>query len=89
DMNGDGYKDVFLGGNFYGLKPETGRYDASYGVTFLGDSRHQLRYLKPAESGLFIKGEIRDIKKIHTSSGDDILMARNNEALQIFSKQSD
>ena len=87
DMNGDGYKDVFLGGNFYGLKPETGRYDASYGVTFLSDSLHQLRYLKPAESGLFIKGEIRDVKKIHTSSGDDILIARNNEALQIFSKQ--
>jgi hypothetical protein len=36
DLNKDGIKDMFLGGNFYGLKPEVGRHDASYGVCFLG-----------------------------------------------------
>ena len=28
DVNNDGIKDLVLGGNFYGLKPEVGRYDA-------------------------------------------------------------
>ncbi len=37
DLNGDGFKDIFLAGNFYGLKPQTGRFDASYGTLLLGD----------------------------------------------------
>ena len=38
------------------------------------------------QSGLFIKGEVRDIKSIHTSKGEYIIVARNNDALQIFRK---
>ncbi len=52
DLNGDGIKDIFLGGNFYGLKPEVGRYDASYGITLLGDAEHRFNYIKPSVSGL-------------------------------------
>ncbi len=86
DLNGDGINDIFLGGNFYGLKPETGRYDASYGVTLIGDKNGNFTYIKPAESGLFITGEVRDIKMIQSSINPFIIVARNNEDLQIFSK---
>jgi hypothetical protein len=86
DLNGDGIKDIFLGGNFYGLKPEVGRYDASYGITFLGNSKHQFNYIKPSSSGLFIRGEVRDVKQIITKKGNYILMARNNDSLQIFKR---
>ena len=86
DLNGDGLKDIFLGGNFYGLKPEVGRYDASYGVTLLGTTMHGFDYLKPDMSGLFIKGEVRDVKEISTKDGSYILMARNNDTLQVFKK---
>ena len=86
DLNGDGTTDIFLAGNFYGLKPETGRYDASYGVSLLADSLHRFHYLKPTESGLFIKGEVRDVEKIKSGAGSDILISRNNETLQMFSK---
>jgi hypothetical protein len=86
DINGDGIKDIFLGGNFYGLKPELGRYDASYGVTLIGNKEHSFDYLKPSESGLFIKGEVRDVKEIPTAKGNYILVARNNDSLQIFKK---
>lgn len=86
DINNDGIPDIFLGGNFYGLKPEVGRYDASYGVTFLGTPKHGFDYITPANSGLFIKGEVRDIAPINTKSGKRIIVARNNDALQIFSK---
>lgn len=84
DLNNDGLKDLFLGGNFYGLKPEVGRYDASFGVTLLGNKRHGFDYLPPASSGLFIKGEVRDIAPINTKKGKAIIVARNNDALQIF-----
>lgn len=86
DLNGDGTKDLFLAGNFYGVKPETGRYDASYGVSFLADALHHFHYYRPAQSGLFVKGEVRDVEKIKSIAGSHILIARNNETLEMFSK---
>lgn len=79
DLNHDGKKDVFMAGNFYGLKPQAGRFDASYGVTLL-NKPGGFTYLKPSESGLFINGEVRDIKAV----GDYIIVAINNQPLKIF-----
>jgi hypothetical protein len=86
DFNNDGFKDIFLGGNFYGLKPELGRWDASFGCTLLGNADHTFTYMKPAETGLFVRGEVRDIQQIKTPFGNDILVARNNDAVQVFTK---
>ncbi|HMH33987.1 MAG TPA: VCBS repeat-containing protein, partial [Puia sp.] len=88
DLNGDGINDIFLGGNFFALKPEVGRYDASYGSTFLGNKEHRFTYISPAESGLFIKGEIRDIQGVETGKGRHIVVARNNDSLAIFQKRN-
>lgn len=86
DLNGDGRKDLFLGGNFFGLKPEVGRYDASYGVSLINQQNHQFAYDEPAQTGLAVTGEVRDIKEIKTVKGTYIIVARNNEALMIFKK---
>lgn len=86
DLNGDGINDLFLGGNFYGLKPEVGRYDASYGVTLIGNKKHGFDYMSPTVSGLFIKGEIRDASTVETKKGKEIIITRNNDALQLFGK---
>jgi hypothetical protein len=88
DLNGDGIKDIFLGGNFFGLKPEVGRFDASYGTTLIGDQHHRFIPMKTSISGLFIKGEVRDIQQINTKQGYDIIVARNNDSLQIFQKRN-
>jgi hypothetical protein len=87
DINHDGIKDLFLGGNFYGLKPEIGRYDANYGVALLGSRNPGFDYLPPAKSGLFITGEVRDISTIDTKNGKLIIVARNNDALQLFKEK--
>ncbi len=84
DINNDGIKDLFLGGNFYGVKPEIGRYDANYGVSFLGNANHGFDYLPTAKSGLFVLGEVRDASTINTKDGKMIIVARNNDALQLF-----
>ena len=86
DLNGDGKRDLFTGGNFYGLKPETGRYDASYGVTLLATGKQDFAYSSTAQTGLFVKGEVRDIRQINTSKGPCIIVARNNDQLQLFMK---
>ena len=87
DLNGDGIKDIFLGGNFYGLKPEVGRFDASYGVTLMGNNKNQFNYIPPSASGIFVRGEVRDAQLITTKNDNYIIVARNNEALQIFHKR--
>ena len=86
DINNDGIRDLFLGGNFYGLKPEVGRYDAGYGVSLLGNTKHGFDYISPVNSGLFITGEVRDIATIDTKTGKQIIIARNNDALQLFKR---
>ena len=84
DINGDGRKDLFLGGNYYGVKPEVGRFDANYGVTFFGNRMGGFDYVPPANSGLLIKGEVRDSKELMVGTEKIIVVARNNDALQIF-----
>ncbi|HEY4198498.1 MAG TPA: VCBS repeat-containing protein [Mucilaginibacter sp.] len=86
DLNTDNMTDIFLGGNFFGLKPEVGRYDASYGVSLLGSPGHGFTYMAPVQSGLYITGEVRDVKEINTSKGKYIIISRNNESLQIFKR---
>ena len=83
DINRDHIKDVFLAGNFYGLKPQAGRFDASYVVTLLGSEENAFAYLAPSESGLFINGEVRDIKKV----GNYLIAAVNNQPLKIFHRR--
>ena len=89
DLNGDGIKDLFLAGNFYGLKPQAGRYDASYGTTLLGNAQHRFSYIDPAASGLFINGEARDVKLVKTAAGNRIIVAMNNAPLYLFGKRKD
>lgn len=86
DFNNDKIPDMFLGGNFYGLKPEVGRYDACYGQTYLGLKNHLFTYIKPKQSGLFVTGEVRDAKEIKLKNKSIIIVARNNDRLMVFEK---
>ena len=84
DFNKDGNLDILLGGNFHRSKPEAGKYDANYGQLYLGTGDQQFEALESSESGIFVKGEIRDLKEIPTSNGQYVLGARNNDELAIF-----
>ncbi|MEN9684241.1 MAG: hypothetical protein RLZZ28_27, partial [Bacteroidota bacterium] len=87
DMNGDGKKDIFMGGNFYGLKPQTGRLDAGFGTTLISNPMGGYTYLKPKESGLLVNGELRDIALIKSAGGEKfIIVSMNNDHLHLFRK---
>ncbi len=86
DVNGDAHPDLFLVGNFYGLKPQTGRLDASFGTTLTGDGKGSFTWLPPAESGLWIRGECRDARTIQAGNKNVLVVALNNGPLHIFSK---
>ena len=87
DFNGDGNKDLLLGGNLYRVKPEVGRYDASYGNFLAGDGTGTFKWIPPNRSGLRLDGEIRDIRTIQSPEGTLLLVARSNDPLQVFSIQ--
>jgi ASPIC and UnbV./FG-GAP repeat. len=84
DYNGDGNLDILLGGNLYNVKPELGRYDASYGAFLAGDGHGNFSFIPPKTSGLHLDGEIRDFKQVKTSAGKILVVARSNDSLQVF-----
>jgi hypothetical protein len=83
DFDGDGRVDILLGGNFDGVTPLLGRYDASYGLLLRGDGTGRFASVDLVESGLLIEGQVRDMKPLRHASGRMIAIARNNDRLQL------
>ncbi len=84
DYNGDGKSDILIGGNLFNVKPEVGRYDASYGAFLAGDGHGKFDYIPAKESGFRLEGEIRDIIEINTSKDNLLIIGRSNDPLQVF-----
>jgi hypothetical protein len=85
DFNRDGYQDLLSGGNFHGVPPDQGRYDADYGCMLLGDGTGAFAPVRLQNSGFVVTGEIREIKSLQTAAGETLVMAaRNNDRVAIF-----
>jgi hypothetical protein len=78
DFDGDGHKDIILGGNFYTVTPKIGRYDASFGNYLQGDGKGNFKDIEPRKSGWTISGEVRDMKMIDIGENTAVIVARNN-----------
>ena len=84
DFDNDGICDIITGGNLYRAKPETGIYDASYGVLLKGTDEGLWQPVSPLISGFFTRGEIRDLKILKINENPLIIVARNNDNLQFY-----
>lgn len=87
DFNNDAELDIWLGGNFYATKPEVGRQAASRGVLLLGKGNQQFESMSHLESGIKVKGEVRDAKIVMLGSEKVLLVARNSDSLQAFKRE--
>jgi hypothetical protein len=87
DFDKDGNIDILMGGNFYESKPEVGIYDASYGTLLKGDSKGNFITLPAQQSGINIRGAVRDIVLIQVGRKKVILVAENNGVMKIFSER--
>ena len=87
DVDQDGIKDIVMGGNFYESKPEAGIYDGSYGAVLKGDGRGGFTALAPANSGVMIKGAVRDICFIKTKNKTLMVIAKNNQQVEVKEKR--
>jgi hypothetical protein len=85
DFDGDGHTDVVVAGNFFGVPPVRGRYDASYGLLLRGNGAGGLAAVDLEAGNLVIDGQVRDLELLqHADGGQLIVVARNDNTLQIL-----
>lgn len=84
DVDRDGNLDVLVGGNQYRVKPEVGRYDANYGLWLKGNGDGTFQAVKSKASGMNLKGEVRDFEVIEINGKRHLLVAKNNDIMQVF-----
>jgi hypothetical protein len=85
DFDRDGHADLLLGGNFYGVTPVQGRYDASYGQLLSGDGAGGFVPVDFAKSGVMIEGQVRHMALVRGRGGERfVVVARNGDRLQIL-----
>ncbi len=76
-LDGQGPPELLLGGNLWEVKPEVGRYDASWGAALaLGEDGY--RSLPATRSGFIVEGPVRGIHRVTTPQGPRLLVVRND-----------
>lgn len=87
DFNKDGITDLYIAGNFFGLKPQTGRLDANEGTLFLGQPNGSFQFIHPAQTGLIYRGEARDAAILPLGNHKKALLVTiNNAPLLMFER---
>jgi hypothetical protein len=85
DISRDGKPDIMAVGNFYGVLPYEGRYDANCGTVLLNIGNNKFKMAAPGQTGFMVSGEIRDIKALRSVGGKTIIaVARNNNRMKFF-----
>lgn len=84
DLNDDGNLDLVLAGNNYYTEPETARNDAGNGVVLIGDGQGNFEAASPLKSGLMTPYQVGDLKIITLGNQKVLLVANNDENLQMF-----
>jgi hypothetical protein len=85
DVDGDGDKDLVLGGNDSYNRVRIGECDALTGLVLLNDGKGNFAALSKPRSGLNIKGDTRGLVFIPTAKGLRLLVGVTGEPLQEYS----
>lgn len=85
DFNKDGNLDILGAGNLYTAEVETPRNDASIGFLALGNGKGQFLFQPFEKSGVFLKGDVKDMADIKISDDESfIIVGLNNEKNKIL-----
>jgi len=86
DVNEDGFEDVIVAGNIYETEVETPRLDAFSGSILLSNGKNGYTSMPITDSGILLKGNIKDLQLLTIKEEEIILAAQNNGAIQTFKK---
>ena len=79
DVDTDGFLDIIVAGNLYSSEVETPRNDAGYGLYLKGNGDGRFESISASESGLFIRGDVKDLALIRKKDQDYLLVIKNND----------
>jgi hypothetical protein len=88
DLNGDGFPDLLLGGNEFGFLPQFGRLDGSFGDVLINDGKGNFTFMGNAESGLNLRGQVRDIALFKGKKNTRVLFLINDEVPVLYELKS-
>ena len=79
DFNNNGQNEILIAGNLYTSEVETTRNDASYGtIITTSENLQNIEAKMPSETGLFIKGDCKQLAQITISDKNYIIAAVND-----------
>ena len=84
DVNHDGKPDLITGGNLFTFPPQFGRLDASYGDVWINNGKGNFQWLPKQQSGIFIRGAVRDISLVHGPNTQTFIYLQNDDKPECF-----
>lgn len=87
DMDGDGKKDIVLGGNLKHTRVRMGKNDASLVQVFAGKGGVNYSYVPQRQSGFYVMGDVRDLAVLKSGSDRYLLGAMNDAPLVTYRYQ--
>ncbi|MFP4096290.1 MAG: VCBS repeat-containing protein [Cyclobacteriaceae bacterium] len=84
DLNKDEKPEVLAAGNFYEVNIERGRYDASYGTLLRNKGDGTFEWIQNSESGIYLGGQVREIKSLDVQGENVITIVKNSAPLQFL-----
>ena len=84
DFDNDQINDLLIIGNMYHAEIETARNDAGNGLFLKGVGDGSFKEVSVSESGFFAPGDSKKIITLNLGNNDIILVANNNDRIQIF-----
>jgi hypothetical protein len=85
DYNGDEFPDLIVAGNLFSAEVETTRNDASFGLVLVGVGKEGFKAVPTSQSGLIVKGEVKEIHEIQSGNGQRVFFfAKNNEEIALW-----
>lgn len=87
DYDLDGHNDILVAGNLFTSEAETPRNDASIGLLILGN-REGFLPVSLKESGFLARGDVKKMRKVNIDGKRHILLANNDDFLEVFEVNS-
>ena len=84
DYDNDKIKDLLIVGNMYHAEIETTRNDAGNGLLLKGNGDGSFKEIEISKSGFFVPGDSKKIITLTLGDSEIILVANNNDRLQVF-----
>ena len=79
DVNNDGALDIIAGGNNHEFRPQFSRLDSDFGNVLINDGAQKFNWQNYAESGFFVRDEIKHIKPFSDAKGNTYIFVAVND----------